>query len=369
MSSEFHPYAWTLWLAAGMTGVLLTRNPFYLIILLLAAGWVFAILQRRARTLGAGPAAARPMTWGVLVRVALLLWGFTILFNALTVHAGDHVLFTLPATWPIIGGPVTLEAVSYGFITGLNFVTLILLFAIYNSALGPHTILRMVPNFAYQTGVAISIAISFAPQTLVAWSELREAQRLRGMAGQGLRSLLPLFVSLLSYGLDRAIQLAESMDARGFGGRPVARSRAERWMIRVTAVAGLLLLLAGLAVRSYLPGTPWAGMALLTAGTASLGFSLWRSGRGVRRSRYRRWRWRRRDRILAAGALLMLAGVAGLAWFAPTTLFYYPYPPYPLLPRFNPFIGLLFILPLLPGILLPPLPKKHLPPSDVPTTP
>ena len=352
--ATFHPYVWTLWLTAGMAAVLVTRNPLYLLILLLAAGFLYAVLLRRARRGQEDAAHNRPLAWKTIVRLALFLWVFTILFNALTVHVGDHVLFTFPASWPILGGPITLEAIIYGFITGLNFVSLILLFAIYNSVLGPHTILRMIPGFAYQTGVAISIAISFVPQTVIAWEEIREAQRLRGHKVKGLRDTLPLFVSLLGYGLDRAIQLAESMDARGFGGRIPPASARETWLIRSSAVLGLLLLLAGLVAKSYYRSQPWAGLALLAGGTLLMGLSLWRSGRRVHRTRYRRWLWRLRDTFLALGAGLLLLAVLLISWQWPQALFYYPYPPYDILPTFDPLLGLLFSLPLLPALLLPP---------------
>ena len=339
-----------------MTAVLVTRNPLYLLILLLAASFLYAALLRRAQNSQEDAAHNRPMAWKTIVRLALFLWAFTILFNALTVHVGDHVLFRLPASWPIVGGPITLEAIIYGFVTGLNFVSLILLFAIYNSVLGPHTILRMIPGFAYQTGVAISIAISFVPQTVIAWGEIREAQRLRGHKVRGLRDTLPLFVSLLGYGLDRAIQLAESMDARGFGGRILPVGRRETWLIRLSAVLGLLLLLGGLVVKAYYRSLPWAGLGLLAAGALLMGLSLWRGGRRIHRTRYRRWFWRPRDTLLALSSGLLLLGVLLLTWLQPRALFYYPYPPYDILPTFNPLLGLLFILPLLPALLLPPAP-------------
>ena len=345
---RFHPYAWTLWLAAGMVAVLLTRNPLYLLILLLATGLLYArLLQNDAKT-----HRQNPVAWQAIVRLALFLWGLTILFNALTVHVGPHILLTLPA-WPIIGGPVTLEAVVYGFVTGLNFVALILLFAIFNSVLGPHEILRMIPGFAYQLGVAVSIAISFVPQTVIAWSEIREAQRLRGHRAQGLRGTRPLFISLLGYGLDRAIQLAESMDARGFGGQALPATPRQIWLIRSSALLGLLLMLAGLVTKSWYRALPWLGMGLLLAGAGLMLLSLRQGGQRVQRSRYRRWLWRRRDTGLALGSGLLLVAAGLLSWLSPDTLFYYPYPPYDLLPSFNPLAGLLFSLPLLPALLQP----------------
>jgi energy-coupling factor transport system permease protein len=358
MESGFHPYAWTLWLAAGMIAVLVTRNPLYLSILLLAAAFLYAILLRRAKKQQADATHSQPLAWQAILYLALSMWGFSILFNALTVHVGDHVLFALPDSWPVIGGPITLESIVYGFVTGLSFVSLILIFAIYNSVLGPQTILRLIPGFAYQTGVAVSIAISFIPQTVIAWSEIREAQRLRGHKVKGLRDTLPLFVSLLGYGLDRAIQLAESMDARGFGGRLLPATPRETWIIRGSAITGLALLLIGLIVRSYYPEASWAGLGLLAAGMLLMGFSLWRGGRRVKRSRYRRWLWRPRDTLLTASAGLLLAGALLLSWLSPDTLFYYPYPPYDFLPAFNPFLGLLYALPLLPALLLPPPEKR-----------
>ena len=354
MTSGFHPYVWTLWLIAGMVAVLVTRNPFYLTILLLAAAFLYAVLLRRARQQQNDAAHSQPLAWRAIVYLALFMWGFSILFNALTVHVGDHVLFSLHVQWPIIGGPITLESIIYGFITGLNFVSLILLFAIYNSVLGPQTILRMIPGFAYQTGVAVSIAISFIPETVIAWGEIREAQRLRGHKVKGLRDTLPLFVSLLGNGLDRAIQLAESMDARGFGGRVLSVTPRETWLIRTSALSGLTALFIGLFARSYYADAAWVGLALLGAGAALLGFSLWRGGRRVKRTRYRRWLWRPRDTVLAITSGAMLAAVLLLSWLTPGSLFYYPYPPYELMPGINLFVALLFALPLVPALLLPP---------------
>jgi len=351
MAAGFHPYAWTLWLAASMAAVLLTRNPLYLFILLAALFFLYAALLRRAQRQPESMVGAQAWAWRRLVYLALILGGFSIIFNALTVHAGERALFALPDSWPVVGGPITWESIIYGFVTGLSFVSLILIFAIYNSVLGPQIILRMIPGFAYQAGMAVSIAISFAPQTLIAWGEIREAQRLRGRQGRGVRDLLPLFLSLLSHGLDRAIQLAESMEARGFGSRITPVSPHETWLIRGGAILGLLALLAGLFVRAY-GSAARLGLGLLLLGGLLLAFSLWRSSRQVQRSRYRRWLWRPRDAVLMGGAGLLLAGVLLTAWLFPAALFYYPYPPYDLLPSFNPFLGLLFALPLLPALLM-----------------
>ena len=68
------------------------------------------------------------------MRFSVFLWLLSIPFTALTAHHGTIVLFRLPATWPIIGGPITLEAMLYGLTGGLALITLLLIFATFNVA-------------------------------------------------------------------------------------------------------------------------------------------------------------------------------------------------------------------------------------------
>ncbi len=356
MAEGYHPYTWVVWLAAATLATLTTRNPLYLTIILFAAGFVFAVLLRRDAGQATGSAAARSTLWKPVVRLALFLGLFTILFNTLTVHFGDHILFSLPANWPVIGGPITLEAVLYGVSTALSFMVLILVFTVFNSAVGTQNVLRMVPAFAYQAGVTLTIALSFIPQTLVAWQELREAQRLRGVRVRGLADVQPLVVSLLAIGLDRAIQLAESMDARGFGGVMTPPPARERRLLSAGTVLGLLLLLAGLLLRTVQLDRGWGGLVLMGMGALVLVAIFRRQGRRMHRTDYRRWLWRRNDTVVTAGAGLQLVALVALGVIAPGALFYYPYPPYPLAPSFQPFLGLVYAVALLPALLLPPAP-------------
>ncbi|RME81430.1 MAG: energy-coupling factor transporter transmembrane protein EcfT [Caldilineae bacterium] len=359
MNGDYHPYTWLLWLASGTLVAVLVRNPFYLFLELLAAAFVYAVILRRGRI--AGPATAgqaRALAWKGVIKLAIILWLFTLLFNALTVHVGPTVLFTLPQTWPLVGGPITLEAMAYGFATGLSFVSLILVFTVFNSAVGPHTLLRMVPGFAHHAGVALTIALSFIPQTVLAWHEIREAQRLRGYRVTRLRDMRPLFVSLLGIGLDRAIRLAESMEARGFAGNMAPLGPRQHLMVRAGTVLALLALVLGLASRSFLPRYRWVGPLLMLAGAALLLLVFRIQGRRLRRSRYRRWLWRRRDTVVSAAAGLLLVATLGLAIARPELLFYYPYPPYDLLPHFHPLLGFLCMLMIAPALLLPPMPAR-----------
>lgn len=356
MAAGYHPLTWVAWLTAGLTVALLTRNPFYLVIACAAAAFVFGVLLRRqSGHTEPTTATARPQAWRPVIRLAVFLGLFTVLFNALTSHYGRVVLLRLPAGLPLFGGPITLEAVLYGLSTALSFLALLLVFGVFNSAVGPHDLLRLLPTFAYQTGVALTIAVSFIPQTVVAWQDLQEARRLRGHRLRRLRDWQPLFVALLGYGLDRAVQLAESMEARGFGAAIAVLPAEQARLVRAGVIVGLLLLLVGLLVRSFRPEATGPGLLALVLGALLVVAGLYRQGRSIRRSRYRRWLWRRRDTLVTAAALAVLAGMVILDRAWSDVLFYYPYPPYEVVPLFHPLPGLLAALLLVPALLLPPI--------------
>jgi hypothetical protein len=60
---------------------------------------------------------------------------------------------------------------------------------------------------------------------------VREAQRLRGIAIRRWASVPALVVPVLETGMEDALTLAESMDARGHGRGARSRYRPERWSV------------------------------------------------------------------------------------------------------------------------------------------
>jgi energy-coupling factor transport system permease protein len=332
-----HPGAWALWALAAALPALTTRNPAYLLLLLLAVAVVHAALP--------APSSQASGWWGFLWKAALFLWLVTIPLNALTVHYGQTVLFTLPGSIPVIGGivggPVTLEATAYGFLTGLALLAVLAVFITLNRAVDPYQLLRAIPPVLFQTGVMASIALSFVPQAAASLREIREAQAIRGHRWRGLRDVGPLFLPLLTTGLERSLQLAESMEARGFGATPLRDPRARRWGQRLLVVA-LLFLLAGLVVRGFIGNSP-VSTGLLLAGGSALVVALVLHGRSVRRTRYRPRRWSRPDTVVALGAGLAALSYLVLLLALPGALDYSPYPALGW-PAFQPVVGALFLL-------------------------
>ena len=342
----FHPTAWLAWLAAAALPALSTRNPLYLSLTLLATALVYAALGRRS------PLA---QSWGAFVRFSALLWLLSIPFTALTSHYGTIVLFRLPLAWPVIGGPVTLEGLLYGLTGGLALVTLLLIFAVFNVAVDQARLLRMTPGFIQGAGVAAGIAVAFVPQMVASWQAIREAQQVRGHKVRGVRDMLPLVMPLLVTALERAMQLAESMEARGFGGQITPATSRQRMRNLLALLFGLAALGAGFAGLGFWPQQRALAGVLLAAGAILLGWSFWDQGRRVRRTRYHRWVWVRVDRILLAASLLSLTIWLGAMLARGEWLFYYPFPPYTPWPTFQPLLGMALMLLATPALFLQPI--------------
>jgi energy-coupling factor transport system permease protein len=341
----FNPVAWLVWLLAAALPALLTRNPMYLVLALLATWVTHVALGRHS------PAA---QSWDSFVRFGAALWLLTIPFTVLTVHYGAIVIFNLPANWPIIGGPITLEALLFAVTGGLALLTLLLAFATFNTAVDQARLLRLTPGFLYQAGIIAAIAVAFVPQMVASWQTIREAQEVRGHKVRGVRDLLPLIMPLLVTALERAMHLAESMEARGFGREMQPVRPARRFFQQLAVLGGLCLFGVGLAGTGFWPNRGLLCGLLLAGGAILLVASFWDQGRRVQRSHYRRWYWTPVDRaVCAIGAV----GVAGwlAVWLLHGTdwLLYYPYPPYSPWPTFEPIVGLLALTPALAGLVLP----------------
>lgn len=352
----YHTVTWMLWLFAALLPAMLTRNPLYLATLLLAVAVAYNTIGRLS------PMAS---SWGVFLKAGLVLATLSVLFNLLTVHYGDTVMFTLPRlTLHLgrlaildLGGQTTLESLAYGLTSGLSLVAILLIFATFNVLVDHHRLLRRTPAFLYQTGMITSIAVAFVPQMVSSLQEIREAQAIRGHRFRGIRNLLPLFVPLLTTGLERAIQLAESMEARGFGSVSTSRSKGRQTLQRVLIATALFGLLAAAFARSYYSSVPLASVLLALGSAALLVGTLMAIGRGVKRSRYHRELWRRRDTLVSIACFTSCAITAGFWLRNPNALFFYPYPRFSL-PDFNAVIGLALLAVVTPVLAAPKM-RRH----------
>src|SRR5216684_4035545 len=219
------------WSASCLFIVLSTTNPAYKVMVLAAA--------LAALAAGAGLRRIR----GLLVAV-LLIAAFAMLLNFVSAHLGATVLFSLPAQIPALGGPYTLEALAFGASGGITIAAAILSAAPFSLLLDSHEVMDALPAPLSRSGVVIASSLNLVPAVATSFVQVTEAQRLRGWRPRGPRSWMEVVVPLVLTSVEDSIQLAESMEARGFGSgaRTTMASHALRrsdWLL--VAASGLAL--------------------------------------------------------------------------------------------------------------------------------
>jgi energy-coupling factor transport system permease protein len=240
--------------------------------------------------------------WGWIARVAGVFVIVGVIFNALTVSAGNQVLFHIPNAIPLVGGAVTLNAVVYGLVTGVAMFTLVLTGITIAAGLVWADLVRTLPTRVAPLAVAGSVAWSFLPGASRAFVDIRESQASRGHELRGVRDVPQLVVPLIEGGLERALTMSEALEARGFGASTTSRTEkhSDRWSL-VTIVGGLVVGAYALAM-----GQTWiAVVGFLIAAVA--GVTLARGGERVAvRQRYRVIALSTADRFTGVTAVISL---------------------------------------------------------------
>ncbi len=334
------PWVWVIWLAAVLVILSITRNPLYLLIILLCVLFVGLAMKK------SGSELLRPFSlWKFAIWIILLATGF----NAFTSHYGETVLFIIPGSLPLLSGNVTLEALVYGATNGLILTGMLMSVSVLNMAIPVRELISLIPRAFFPVAVVTSIAVTYLPTTLRQFQQIREAQAVRGHQVRSLRDWLPLLMPLLVGGLEHAMQLAEAMTARGFAShKPMPGKR--QFYPRLSMLLGVILLAAGwVAQLASARGTGWV-LILLGAGLILLG--LWFLGNQSQRTVYHRRGWSWQDglnlMVVAFMLALILLPVPGLSH---ESLYYEPYPRLTL-PLFNPVLGLVMLGYLIPGLLV-----------------
>jgi energy-coupling factor transport system permease protein len=263
-------------------------------------------------------------------------------FKGISVHFGTTVLFRLPEEWPVIGGPITLEGIVSSSLDGLSLLTVLAVFAAFSAGADYYAILRSGPPFLHQVGLITSIAITFVPKTVERFTEIREAQALRGHRVRRVGDLLPIIMPLLAGGMESSMNLAEAMEARGFSRDPSGSRRVRPIISQIGLAIGISLVLIGGTLPAFLGTIEVIGWATVTSGIGVIAVTLWAIGRGTRRERYRRSVWRERDTALASLSIGIITFLITYRIQAPSTLVYYPFPSVHL-PQFDPVVALALV--------------------------
>ena len=221
--------AWTAWSAACLFIVLATANPVYKVMVLAAA-------------LGALVAGAGLRRTSRVLIASAVVGAFAAVLNFVSAHLGSTVLFSLPAQVPAVGGPYTLEALAYGATGGVTVATAILAAAPFSMLLESHDVIDALPTALSRTGAAVAAAVNLVPSVGATFVQVSEVQRMRGWRPRGPRSWAEVAVPVVLTSVESSIQLAESMEARGFGSGPRThvsprRMQSRDWLVVAASAA------------------------------------------------------------------------------------------------------------------------------------
>jgi energy-coupling factor transport system permease protein len=222
-----HPGAWIAWASSAGFVAFVTTDPVYLVLLWGVAWFVYAT----HRVPGPEARSFRMFLLAGLVSLCL-------------------------RTALVFLGTVNAPNVTYAFLEGLRLATILVVFGTFNAVTDPFGVVRLAPRRFHEPALAAALALSIAPRTVAGVSRVREAQRLRGIRVSGLRSMPALAIPVLETGMEDAVTLAESMDARGHGRGRRTRYRPQAWTATGIAIAAAALAAAGVFLTASVLG--WA---------------------------------------------------------------------------------------------------------------
>jgi energy-coupling factor transport system permease protein len=186
-------------------------------LVLVAAGVAAALAGWLAGARGAVRAAIR---LGLAIAVPIVF------VNALVVNRGETVLARL-GDWPLLGQvDVTAEALVDGAVFGLRAVVVMIAFAVYSACVDPDRVLRALRPIAGRSALTATLVSRLVPVAAADAGRLRDAARLRG-PGAAEAGRAPLARRLLAGSLDRAVDVAATLELRGYS-RAAPQSRLRR---------------------------------------------------------------------------------------------------------------------------------------------
>ncbi|NIM44946.1 MAG: hypothetical protein GTN80_03885 [Nitrososphaeria archaeon] len=203
------------WLSGVMILSLIFDNPIYLLLLFLSTLPIVTLAKIFSR-------------WLSFMKFTLLLCPIIILINILFSNVGEHVVYRVPLQIPFIGYlAITLESIFFGVAMSLRLCVIMSAFTILTFTIHPDDLmLQMIKlKVPYRSVMVVSLSTRFFPTLLRDVDILMDVQRSRGVeldkegVMRKIRNRMPILIALLSNSLERAIQIAEAMEARAFGSK------------------------------------------------------------------------------------------------------------------------------------------------------
>jgi energy-coupling factor transport system permease protein len=202
---------------------------------------------------------------------------FRMIFNPVT--SAGSVLIYLPKLELDLGfgsaigilGNFTTTALSQSFSEGIRLSAIVLGIGFAAALANPRKLLKSTPAALYEISTAVSMALNLAPQLIKSSERVRLARKLRGRSGR-LGAMAGIVIPVLEDSIDASLELAASMDARGFG-RVINRrlsllvSVLILFAIALAGIGSYMLVAVGSSQIFYLVIAVLLSLAALTVGS------------------------------------------------------------------------------------------------------
>jgi energy-coupling factor transport system permease protein len=155
-----------------------------------------------------GRVAAWMAPWAVVIAV----------INMLVVRQGFTILARLGEVPPFGQVDLTLEALVYGSLFGLRLLVVASAFALFTVAVDPDDLLRVLRRASVRSALAATLATRLVPVLAADARRVEEARRCRADGGgEGAAARVAVLRAVAGNALDRALDVAATLEVRGYG--------------------------------------------------------------------------------------------------------------------------------------------------------
>jgi len=223
--------------------------------------------------------------------------------NPIVSRVGTSLAWVGPSL-PVLGRlSVSAEAIVFGVASGLRLLGVVGVFALVSTLLNPDALYRLASPLSPGSALVIALSIRLFPTSVRDAERIGDAMRSRGArldsgrVAERVRARIPVVEALTMTSLDRAMDLAEALESRGYGRahrsrmplpKLATRDRAMLGVACAIGIAGVWFAHASAGYRYYPtpPARPMSSaLACLPPWSRRLSFSSGGGRRGSRRDR------------------------------------------------------------------------------------
>jgi energy-coupling factor transport system permease protein len=208
----------------------------------------------------------------VYLRFSLFLVGFIALLNIIFISTGDTILYQTRINFSVFSlfeidyvFKITLESIVSSWISIERLLLVILLFGLMNAVVSPDELMQVLIKCRIPPTLTLIITLSFQffPILLNDLDQLKQVQKTQGIQFDSgkiftrIKNNVNLLLPLLTNSLERATQISEALETRGFGsGKSKHRTQYKKikFSLKDLGFITLNLLILSFGIYSRLKG-------------------------------------------------------------------------------------------------------------------